>query len=183
MLPVAEASVQLPLLHIVESDDLHLEKQADVLWYPVLRDLDWRAFVAVAAQYYEALWAFNQAQRDARVEREHSQPEVNPETREEADRRFLFERATMDATVPVLHETVPAQRELHHVDPARLRPGQVPPRFAGRTPKCFFAMFKAFMGLCLLGRSPEPEFVHQELVNNQSFARACGFTLPDPVGG
>ena len=69
MVDVCEAPVQLPLLHIVESDDLYFEEQADVLWFPVLRDLDWRAFVDVAAQYYEALWAFNQAQQRARVER------------------------------------------------------------------------------------------------------------------
>ncbi|MFQ5507016.1 MAG: hypothetical protein ACE5F1_19775 [Planctomycetota bacterium] len=183
MVVAVEAPVQLPLLHIVESDDIYFEEQANVLWFRVLRDLDWRAFIGVAAQYYEALWTFNQAQRDARVERARTQPEANPETRQEADRRLLFDRATLDATAPVLHEMAPAERELHHVDPSALRPGRVPLRFAGRTPKCFFAMFKAFMGLCLLGRSPEPEFVHQELVNNPSFARACGFTLSDPVLG
>lgn len=183
MIDVREAPVQLPLIHIVESDDIHFEEQANVLWFPVLRDLDWRAFVDVAAQYYEALWVFNQAQADARAERTRSQPEANPETREEATRRLLFERPTVDDTADVLHETVPAARELRHVDPSALRPGRVPLRFAGRTPKCFFAMFKAFVGLSLLGRSPEPEFVHQELENNPTFARACGFTLHDPVVG
>lgn len=183
MVVVAEAPVQLPLIHVIESDDIHFEKQADVLWFSVLRDLDWRSFVGVAAQYYEALWAFNQAQQDAREERACAEAEANPETREEADRRLLFGRATLDAAAPVLHETVPADRELKHVDPTRLSPGRVPLRFAGRTPKCFFAMFKAFVGLSLLGRAPEPEFVHQELKNNPTFARACGFTLPDPVVG
>jgi hypothetical protein len=183
MVDVCEAPVQLPLLHVVESDDLYFEEQADVLWFPVLRDLDWRSFVGVAAQYYEALWVFNQAQQDAREARTRTEPEANPETREEADGRLLFGRATLDAAAPVLHETVPAERELKHVDPASLRPGRVPLRFAGRTPKCFFAMFKAFVGLSLLGRSPEPEFAHQELKNNPTFARACGFTLPDPVVG
>ena len=41
MVVVAEASVQLPLIHFIESDDIHFERQTDVLWYPVLRDLDW----------------------------------------------------------------------------------------------------------------------------------------------
>ena len=183
MVDVSEAPVQLPLIHVVESDDIHFERQADVLWFPVLRDLDWRAFIDVAAQYYEALWVFNQVQREARLERERAEAQANPETREEADRRLLFDRATLDEAAPVLHETDVAERELHHVDPSSLCPGVVPLRFAGRTPKCFFAMFKAFVGLSLLGRAPEPEFVYQDLKNNPTFARACGFTLHDPVVG
>jgi hypothetical protein len=40
-------------------------------------------------------------------------------------------------------------------------------------------MLKAFLGMSLMGRASEPEFVHQELTNNPSFARTCGFTLPE----
>ena len=183
MIDLCNFPVQPLLIHIVESDDIYIKEQADVLWYRVLRNLRWQTFVGVGAQYYEALWAFNQAQADARRERADSVAEANSETREEADRRLLFGRATVDVTVPVLHETVPAERELRHVDPSTLRPGHVPPRFAGRAPKCFFAMFKAFTGLSLLGRPPEPEFVFQELTNNPTYARACEFTLPNPELG
>ena len=108
MIALREFPVQLPLIHIVESDDIYIKEQADVLWYRVLRNLRWQTFVGVGAQYYEALWAFNQAQADARRQKADAEPEVNSETREEADRRLLFGRATLDVTVPVLHETVRA---------------------------------------------------------------------------
>ena len=180
MVAILETPYQIPLIHVVESDDLYLAEQADVLWFTTLRDLDWRVFVDVAAQYYEALWAFNQAQRSAREERERGAAPANPETREQADRRLLFARPTMDETAAVLHVVPAVKREYTHVNPATLRPGRVPFRLAGRTPKCFFRMLKAFLGMALLGRSPEPEFVQQELDNNPSYARVCGFTLPDP---
>lgn len=59
MIATEKTPVQLPLIHVVETDDLYLQELEDVLWFPVLRDLDWRLFVPVAARYYEALWQFN----------------------------------------------------------------------------------------------------------------------------
>ena len=59
-------------------------------------------------------------------------------------------------------------------------PGITPPRFAGRPPKCFFALLKSFLGLMFVGQPPEPEFVHQKLRENPAFARTCGFTIPSP---
>jgi len=183
MLDLQIAPGQFPLFRFVESDDLHLVEQADVLWFKVLRGLDDRALRGVAAQYYEGLWAFNQAALGARIKRERSAPKANPETKEDAEGRLLLSRATLDEEAPLLHENAQAAPVLPHVDPARLCPGRTPVRFAGRAPKCFFAMFKAFMGISLMGRAPEPEFVRQELVNNPSFARTCGFTLPDAKVG
>ncbi len=183
MLDVRDAPGQFPLLLFVEPDDLHLAKQADVLWFKVLRDLNWRALRGAAAQYYEGLWAFNQVALKARGERARAEAKANPETKEEAERRLLFARATLDEGAALLHESEPIPPRAVHVKPHRLRPGRVPIRVAGRAPKCFFAMFKAFMGICLMGRAPEPEFVRQELVNNPSFARTCGFTLPDAEAG
>ena len=175
--------VQLPLIHCVESDDLYLARQLGLLWFGVLKDLDWRQFVPVAAQYYEALWEFNVEQAQARAAREAQQtPSPNPETKEEATNRLLFERATLCEDVPVLEEPVETL-EIVHVDPTRLRPGIVPKRMAGRTPKCFFALFAAFVGIALKGRAPEPEEVFEELRDNPSFARTCNFTLPDPETG
>ena len=179
MLDLRGVPGQFPLFRFVESDDLHLAQQADVAWFTVLRDIDWRVLQDLAALYYDALWAFNQAQQEARFERERVWAEANPETREEAVRRLLFSRATLKDGAPLLYENAPVSSLLPTVEAARLHPGQVPIRFAGRAPKCFYAMFKAFMGLCLMGRAPEPEFVRQELVNNPSFARTCGFTLRD----
>jgi hypothetical protein len=174
--------VQIPLIHIVESDDVYLESQADVFWFGLLRDLHWPSLRPVAARYYEALWQFNEQQARARAERSAS-ASANPETPEDATWRLLFERATLCEDTPILHERQPLESPMIRVDSARLRPGRTPVRFAGRAPKCFFAMFKAFMGVAVCGTPPEPQHVRQKLIDNPSFARSCGFTLPDPRRG
>jgi hypothetical protein len=58
MLAQPEAPRQLPLIHVVEADDLHLEQQAEVLWFDVLRRLDYRPLQPLAAKYYEVLARF-----------------------------------------------------------------------------------------------------------------------------
>ena len=178
-----DMEVQIPLIHIVESDDLYLEAQEDVFWFDLLRDLDWTSLRPVAARYYEALWQFNEQQARARAERSATESVVNPETAEEATYRLLFGRPTLCEDAPVLHEPEAQEPSVMRVDPSTLRPGRTPARFAGRTPKCFFAMFKAFMGVSVCGTAPEPQHVRQKLVDNPSFARSCGFTLPDPKLG
>ena len=175
--------VQIPLIHIVESDDLYLEAREDVFCFGLLRDLDWISLRPVAACYYEALWQFNEQQARARAERSATAAVANPETPEEATYRLLFERPTLCEDAPILHEPQPLELPMIRVDPGTLRPGRTPLRFAGRAPKCFFAMFKAFMGVGVCGTPPEPQFVHQKLIENPSFARSCGFTLPDPRRG
>lgn len=179
MIAAAPRTIQIPLIHIVESDDLYLEAQEDVFWFGLLRDLDWRSLGSIAARYYEALWQFNDDQAEAHSGR--GSPSVaNPETREEATHRLLFERATLREDAPILHEAVPPEPAAITVDPLTLRPGRTPVRLAGKKPKCFFAMFKAFMGVAVCGTTPEPKDVYAKLIDNPSFARACGFTLPDP---
>ncbi len=87
-------TIQIPLIHLVESDDLYLKAQEDVFWFGLLRDLDWRSLGSIAARYYKALWQFNDDQVEAHSGR--GSPSVaNPETREEATHRLLFERATL----------------------------------------------------------------------------------------
>lgn len=177
-------ATQLPLLHCVESDDLYLQQRPDVLWYSLLTGVDWgKEFRSVGAQYYEGLWQFNVAQAGAHAERAAKRAAANPETKQEATHRLLFDRATMREDAPILAEGPPENLPLIHVDPATLAPGVVPVRLAGRTPKCFFALFSAFVAIAVKGRAPEPEAVYEELRDNPSFARACGFTLPDPAVG
>jgi len=173
--------VQMPLIHIVESDDLHLERQEDVLWFDLLRNFPWRPLRPIAARYYEALWQFNVCQAQARRERDAVRT-ANPETQSEATMRLLFERATLCEDVPALHELPASVTPQIHVNPNDLRPGRTPQRWAGMKPKCFFAMLKAFVGVMLRGRPAEPEVVYDELQSNPSYARVCGFTLPDPNG-
>jgi hypothetical protein len=179
MIPVEDLEVQMPLIHVIESDDLYLQNQADVLWFDVLRSLDWRSLVELAVRYYEALYQFNEDQAEERRRNaETSQDSVPTESQKEANERLLFERATLCKDVPILHQRKPVAEPTKQVDPRTLRPGQPPVRLAGKAPKCFFAMLKAFLGVTLRGKAPEPEVVHEELTSNPSFARTCGFTLP-----
>jgi hypothetical protein len=181
MITAALPAFQIPLIHIVESDDLHLERQEDILWFNLLRNFPWHPFRPTAARYYEALWQFNVCQAQASRERD-AVLAANPETQSEATMRLLFERATLCEDVPALHE-LPASASPHiHVNPNDLRPGRTPQRWAGMKPKCFFALLKAFVGVMVRGRPAEPEIVYAELQGNPSYARTCGFTLPDRNG-
>jgi len=56
-----------------------------------------------------------------------------------------------------------------------IAPGITPQRSGGKKPKCFFALFKSFIGVSLMGFAPEPETVHSFFTSNLSFARVCGF--------
>jgi hypothetical protein len=176
------APQQLPLLHIVESDDIYLAEHAEVTWFHVLRELDWRGWVDVAAQYYETLYRLNAEQARQRGERA---PDVaqSPETQGQARLRLALARPTERGAGPLLAPEPPAPGGTPNVVACGLRPGVVPLRAAGRPPKCFFALTKAFLGVLLRGRAATPEHVHEELTANPAFARACGFTLPRPHPG
>jgi hypothetical protein len=173
---MAEAARQIPLIQIVESDDAYLRERSP-LWFEVLESLDWRALRPVAARYYEVLTSFNMEQAG----RASAEPcDGDGETRQQATLRLVYSRATMDSSAPALYEAPTAKPSQIRVDPQTVEPGCPPIRIAGRTPKCFFAMLRAFLGMTLRGRVSEPETVDDELSNNPAYARACGFTLFDP---
>jgi hypothetical protein len=178
MVAVVYSPGQLPLIEFVESDDLFLQDEPDALWFDVLRKLDYRQFQPTAARYYEQLWQFNQQQTQQRNERRKNPPAANPETQQQATARLLFDRPTLDENAPVLYQLPPCETPSISIRPETLLPGVTPPRFAGRPPKCFFAMFKAFLGVTLARLPAEPQFVHQKLRENPAFARTCGFTIP-----
>lgn len=75
-----------------------------------------------------------------------------------------------------LEQTTPTVR------PELLEPGVVPFRIAGKAPKCFFALLKAFLGVQAMGRSGTADEVDHHLRISPTFARACGFTQPRPDG-
>jgi hypothetical protein len=168
------SSSQIPLIHIVDEDDRVLLKSSDAEWYRVLYYLPDKDYREVAAQYYDALYHFNQAEALRRKEKEWNSDESWPETKEEARLRLLFDRATMDKLAPVIHEEDFATPP-RGIDPASVAPGIVPDRLGGKKPKCFFALFKAFIGTTLMGFPAEPEHVHLLLSSNLPFARVCGF--------
>jgi hypothetical protein len=180
MVALVPAPGQLPLIQFVESDDLYLQEQPDVLWFDVLPNLDYCRFQQTAAHYYERLWQFNQQQAQQRNERRHNLPAPNPETQTEATQRLIFSRPTLDQDATVLCQPSELPPPEIFVPPQSLHPGIIPLRFAGRPPKCFFALLKSFLGLMFVGQPPEPEFVHQKLRENPAFARTCGFTIPPP---
>ena len=180
MVALVSAPGQLPLIQFVESDDLYLQDQPDVLWFDVLKDWDYRRFQPTAAHYYERLWQFNQQQAQQQNERRQNPPPPNPETQTQATQRLIFSRATLDKQAAVLYQPSDLPTPEISVRPQSLHPNIIPQRFAGRPPKCFFGLLKSFLGLMFVGQPPEPEFVHQKLRENPAFARTCGFTIPRP---
>ena len=157
----------------MDEDDLILAQSEEATWFKVLSQLDWRPYRELGVKYYSALYDFNLNRRQAMRQDEEGSAS---ETQQEAKQRLLFERPTMEGNeTPILFE--PEYRTYKAtIDAKDVAPGKVPIRMAGKDPKCFFSLFKAFLGVTMMARPPEPDTVHQELTNNPSFARACGFT-------
>ena len=171
---------QIPLIHIVDYDDVVLINSAQAQWFLILKDLPWERYRTHGANYYDALYEFNCSQAKARQEGLEVQYAGEQESKEQARQRVLWDRATM-RSAQGLESSIVYQRpaplsESSHTDPQSIAPGVVPIRLGGRTPKCFFSMFKSFLGATLMGFSPEPESVHMLLASNPSFVRVCGFT-------
>lgn len=174
---------QIPLIHIVETDDLALAESPEADWFRVLHELTWQDYCPLAAQYYEALYNSNQEAAAKREEPQDASPPPNPESKDEARQRLLFARPTGgNEEAPILFSP-PTPEEPTHIRPENLAPGKVPHRLQGCQPKCFFSLLKSFLGLPFMGERPEPKVVRNHLVNNPAFARACGWTIPDSSCG
>jgi hypothetical protein len=171
----------------VHQDDLELLRSKDAAWFLALLTLDWEPYREFAAQYYQALYDFNQkaARQGVSVEQLvlpflDKRVTGGEETKEEAAARLLKERPTGgNKEAPIIYDPPhPPEPNPHVVRVENLSPGCVPYRMAGRQPKCFFALFKAFIGAPLLGKSATAEEVSLLLRVSPPYARACGFTLP-----
>ena len=176
---------QIPLIQIVETDDLALAQCPEAEWFRVLHEFVWQDYRALGARYYEALFAFNQQAQERRDERGQAwPPPPSPESKDQARVRLLFERPTAGNPEAPLLFTPPTPPQPVHVRPQDIAPGRAPHRRdGGCRPKCFFSLFKSFLGMPLMGRKPEPLEVYHHLVNNPAFARACGWTIPHPRCG
>jgi hypothetical protein len=170
---------QIPLIHVVDRDDELLLNCIDAEWYRILHHFVWQDYLEIAAEYYDALYHFNLLEAKKSRERRLNQAEACDESKEEAAQRLLFDRPTMNKACPVLYQEEFESAPFLTVRPSSLAPGIVPDRIGGRKPKCFFALFKSFLGTSLLGFSPEPEIVHLLLTSNLPFARVCGFVPKD----
>jgi hypothetical protein len=154
-----ETPYQIPLIHVVDVHDAILLEQENAEWYRILRGFPWERYQGFAALYYDHLYRFNVNEAK---KRELQEQEPNRETRKEAVQRLLFDRASMRALAgtkpPIIYQGKVVEAD-KTADPESLAPGIVPERYAGRKPKCFFALFKSFLGATLMGFSPEPEMV------------------------
>jgi len=170
-----ETPYQIPLIHVVDVHDAILLEQENAEWYRILRGFPWERYQGFAALYYDHLYRFNVNEAK---KRELQEQEPNRETRKEAVQRLLFDRASMRALAgtkpPIIYQGKVVEAD-KTADPESLAPGIVPERYAGRKPKCFFALFKSFLGATLMGFSPEPEMVWGLLTSNLDFLRVCGF--------
>ncbi|MEA3415572.1 MAG: hypothetical protein U9R02_05350, partial [Thermodesulfobacteriota bacterium] len=160
---------QIPLIHTVNEDDELLLISPDTEWYRTLKYFQWQDYREIAAKYYDSLYHFNKSQEKPQSNQR------NYEQKDQAVRRLLFSRATMDKTAPVLHQEEYKESFIRTISPLSIAPGITPDRLGGKKPKCFFALFKSFIGVSLMGFAPEPEKVYLLLTSNLSFARVCGF--------
>lgn len=172
-------SQQKPLFHIIHEDDIELLNTPDAEWFHVLYSFRWERYRSFGADYYAALYEFNQRQAREREGRINRQGEEVVETREDARQRLLFSRVTMqeksEIRDTVLYQGEVVETQSSGVSPESISPGEVPLRLGGKKPKCFFALLKSFLGTTIMGFPAEPEWVHVLLKSNPSFARVCGF--------
>lgn len=167
---------QVPLIHIVNEDDELLYNSPEADWYRTLKEFPWRSYRQVAVEYYDALYHFNRVRMLRSYEKVR---DTESEEKGHATQRLLFSRATMDKSVSILNEDEFTESTMRTIAPSSIAPGITPDRLGGKKPKCFFALFKSFIGVSLMGFAPEPEHVHKLLSSNLSFARVCGFIPKD----
>ncbi len=172
--------IQIPLFFMQHEDDKILLNAPDAEWFRILYYLNWSDYQAVGAEYYDKLYEFNKTRPD-RCNSEAKKDEM--ETKDEAKMRILFGRSTMqDANEQksgILYNGKIIDLKPPKISPEEISPGVVPHRLGGKTPKCFFSMFKSFIGTILMGFPGEPDKVHLLLTSNPSFARVCGFCTKD----
>ena len=195
------------LFIVVHRDDAALLAAGEADWLRVLLAFVWQAYLRIAAQYYQALYEFNVEAARRRADTRNiellddetraqatlwssvvddddgHECDEGHETREEATLRLMRERPTGgNGAAPILHPTPQAPQSTPTAHEDSLAPGMIPNRMAGRAPKCFFALYKAFIGVQAMGRSATAEEVHHHLKISPQLVRACGFTPPDPDG-
>ena len=115
-----QQEVQLPLIHIVDNDDRILAQTLQATWFPIMRDLDWRAYKEIAVRYYEALYRFNVAAAQRRGAAT-TQP-VNDESKEQARLRLLFDRPTMGNETRLCSSVPQSAQEILHVNADEIAP-------------------------------------------------------------
>lgn len=171
------------LFHIIDEDDRTLLESDENLWFSILYFFPWKTIRELGSRYYTALSDFNRKQAQRREEGRSvaSTMDVSA-SREEAAVDFLFSRDTMKAAESekriLYRQDVVVPEQQWQCSAAEIAPNRTPAVLAGRQPKCFFALYKAYLGAMLQGFPAHPKTVHQLLNSNPAFARVCGFIIP-----
>ncbi len=180
-------SLQIPLIHTVDEDDIILLNSPDAEWFRVLYHLPYQEYRTFGAEYYDALYEFNKREKQKKQERTNKQKEEIVETKDEAKTRLLFDRTTMKNTKEeksiIIFQNEKVESKPPKVNPDSISPGIVPLRLGGKKQKCFFAMLKSFIGAPMMGFASEADKVYLLLTSNPSFARACGFVPKNEKDG
>jgi len=169
---------QILLFRIRHEDDIALLNNPESEWFCILCNFPWEDYREVGAAYYEALYEFNLNEEEKRKERKAKERGSNLERKDEARERLMFDRDTMrklSEEKAIIFEQEFSEAAAVKVEPASIAPGIVPERSGGKKAKCFFSLFKSFIGVTLMGFACEPKMVYQLLCSNPSFVRACGF--------
>jgi len=183
-----EPDEQIPLFKVNFNYEDSLESLKDNDWYNYLLDFNYLRYSNIAVDYYHALYTFNKSSQSNHLEAVNNKGTSSnvPESREAAQQRLLFERATMDSSKPKLFTVTPSiitdSTDSFSLTEDQLGPWIVPSYLIGRKPKCFFAQLKAFLGTIAMGRPGTAEEVYHNLTNNPVFAQECGFSLPHANG-
>jgi len=170
-----QSSVQIPLFIVTDETEKILRNNPNAKWFDILYNFNDLNYIEIAAMYYDALYDYNKHHNSMKKFEDNQN-----ETIEEASERLLKNRPTQDKSKPVLFEPNFLEPLKKITSPVSLAPGIVPHRFAGRQPKCFFALIKSFIGVALMGYPATPDEVEKHLVSNPAFARVCGFD-PNPT--
>jgi len=149
-----------------EPDDYVIENNPDVTYSKILDKFDFNLFQDEETHYYQALADFNRKLVKKLKERKNQQQaQKKAVSKDDAYQELLFEMIEQQSTKTILFK-LPAItiEDIHHNYTG-----------AGRKPKNFYALVKAFLGVSYMGLKNSPEVVHSQLINNPSFARKCGF--------
>jgi len=170
MSSIPKLAVQNPLIITVDETENILKNNSNAVWFDILNNFNYMDYVEIGVMYYDALYDYNKYHNFFK-----NNDNKKNETINEARERLLKNRPTVDKSIPVLFDPNYLKPKEKVTSPFSIAPGIAPHRVAGRKPKCFFALFKSFIGVALMGFPATPEMVFQNLVSNPTFARVCGF--------
>jgi len=153
-----------------EPDDYVIDNNPEVIYTNVLNKFDFNLFQDEEKLYYQALTDFNRKLVKKTNERKSKEKQVDkPVNKDDVYQELLFEILDKEPSKKAILFKIPSI-DLTDVDKIHHNP-----KGAGRKPKDFYALVKAFLGISYMGLKNSPDAVHSQLINNPPFARKCGF--------